>query len=137
MTPRPISVSEKTSMQDAIALLQRHHIRHLPVTDGTTLVGMVSDRDLRKATPSLLSGIAMEDYQQVLIATHVARIMTREPETVDRETELADAVKLMVERKFGSLPVVEGDELVGILTEIDALKVLHSQLLEEPSETEP
>ena len=134
MTPRPISITEQTTMQDAIALLQRHHIRHLPVTDGSTLVGMVTDRDLRKATPSLLSGIAMEDYQQVLIATHVARIMTREPETVDRETELSDAVQLMVEKKFGSLPVVEGDELVGILTEIDALKVLHAQLIGDPPE---
>jgi len=134
MTPRPISITEQTTMQDAIALLQRHHIRHLPVTDGSTLVGMVTDRDLRKATPSLLSGIAMEDYQQVLIATHVARIMTREPETVDRETELSDAVQLMVEKKFGSLPVVDGDELVGILTEIDALKVLHAQLIGDPPE---
>ena len=57
-----------------------------------------------------------------------ARIMTREPFTVTETTTLADAISVLVEKKFGSLPVVEGDELVGIFTEIDALKILLVQL---------
>ena len=128
MTREPISVSADTSMKDAMALLQRHHIRHLPVVDGTALVGLVTDRDVRKATPSLLTGIGREDYEQVLIATPVARIMTKEPVTLSSESPVVDAVRLMVERKFGSLPVVDGGNLVGIFTEIDALKIVLNEL---------
>ena len=66
MTRDPITVSEDTSMKEAMLLLRTHHIRHLPVADGKVLVGLVSDRDIRKAAPSLLSGIGKNDYEQVL-----------------------------------------------------------------------
>ena len=128
MTRDPITVSEDTSMKEAMLLLRTHHIRHLPVAKGKVLVGLVSDRDVRRASPSLLSGIGKNDYEQVLEDTSVARIMTREPFTVTETTTLADAVSVLVEKKFGSLPVVDGDELVGIFTEIDALKILLGQL---------
>ncbi len=125
------TVHEQASMKEAVSLLGRHHIRHLPVTNGSRLVGMVTDRDIRRATPSLLSGIRREDFEQVLVATPVARIMTKDPVTVTESTPLVDAVRLMVEKKFGSLPVVRGEELVGIFTDIDALKVLLE--LEKPA----
>ncbi|GMR21952.1 MAG: hypothetical protein BMS9Abin37_0275 [Acidobacteriota bacterium] len=128
MTRDPITVSEDTSMKEAMLLLRTHHIRHLPVTKGKILVGLVSDRDIRRASPSLLSGIGKNDYEQVLEDTSVGRIMTREPFTVTETTPLADAVSVLVEKKFGSLPVVDGGELVGIFTEIDALKILFARL---------
>ena len=124
MTHGPFTVSEHTSIKEAVRMLLPHHIRHLPVTNGSRLVGIVTDRDIRRASPGLLSGIGREGYEQVLLATPVSRIMTREPVTVSPETPLVDAVRLMVERKFGCLPVVNADHLVGIFTEIDALKVL-------------
>ena len=130
MTRDPITVSEDTSMKEAMLLLRTHHIRHLPVANGKVLVGLVSDRDIRKASPSLLSGIGKNDYEQVLEDTSVGRIMTREPFTVTETTTLSDAVSVLLEKKFGSLPVVDGDELVGIFTEIDALKILLRQLNE-------
>jgi acetoin utilization protein AcuB len=128
MTRDPITVSEDTSMKEAMLLLRTHHIRHLPVANGKVLVGLVSDRDIRRASPSLLSGIGKNDYEQVLEDTTVGRIMTREPFTVTETTTLAEAVAVLVEKKFGSLPVVDGDGLVGIFTEIDALKILLGQL---------
>jgi len=128
MTRDPVTVSEETSMKEAMLLLRTHHIRHLPVATGTLLVGLVSDRDIRRAAPSLLSGIDETDYENVLADTPVARIMTREPFTVSETTPLADAVGVLVEKKFGSLPVVDGREIVGIFTEIDALKVLLDRL---------
>ncbi len=128
MTRDPITVSEDTSMKDAMLLLRTHKIRHLPVANGKQLVGLVSDRDIRRASPSLLSGIGKNEYEQVLDDTSVARIMTREPFTVGENTTVAEAVRVLVDRKFGSLPVVSGTDLVGIFTEIDALKVLLSQL---------
>lgn len=121
-------VSEQTSLKEAVPMLGRHHIRHLPVTNGFRLVGMVTDRDIRRAQPGLLLGMGREDYEQVLLTTPVSRIMTREPLTVTEDTPLVDAVRLIVEKKFGSLPVVRGEELVGIFTEIDALKILLEKL---------
>jgi acetoin utilization protein AcuB len=128
MTRDPITVSEDVSVKDAMLLLRTHKIRHLPVADGKQLVGPVSDRDIRRASPSLLSGIGKDDYEQILDDTKVARIMTREPFTVTENTTVEEAVGVLVERKFGSLPVVEGTDLVGIFTEIDALKVLLKHL---------
>jgi acetoin utilization protein AcuB len=128
MTRDPITVSEDMSMKEAMLLLRTHHIRHLPVANGKLLVGLVSDRDIRRASPSLLSGVDKSAYEQVLEDTPVARIMTREPFTVTENTALADAVSVLVEKKFGSLPVVDGQELVGIFTEIDALKILLGSL---------
>ena len=118
MTRDPITVSEDTTMREAMLLLRTHKIRHLPVADGKHLVGLVSDRDIRRASPSLLSGIGKSDYEQVLDDTTVGRIMTREPFTVAENTSIEDAVRVLVDRKFGSLPVVTGTDLVGIFTEI-------------------
>jgi len=128
MTRDPITVQEDTSMKEAMLLLRTHHIRHLPVANGKLLVGLVSDRDVRRASPSLLSGIDKNDYEQVLEDTPVGRIMTREPFTGTEATPLTDAITVLVEKKFGSLPVVDGSELVGIFTEIDALKILLNHL---------
>jgi acetoin utilization protein AcuB len=128
MTKSPFTVSEETSLKEAIPMLGKHHIRHLPVLSGSRLVGMVTDRDIRRAQPGLLLGIGREDYEDVLLKTPVSRIMTREPVTVTEDTPVVDAVRLIVEKRFGSLPVVRGEELVGIFTEIDALKLLLQRL---------
>lgn len=128
MTRDPITVSEDASMKEAMLLLRSNHIRHLPVATGKLLIGLLSDGDIRRASPSLLSGIEKSDYERVLEDTPVARIMTREPFTVTEATSLADAVSVLVEKKYGSLPVVNGKEIVGIFTDIDAMKVLLQKL---------
>jgi acetoin utilization protein AcuB len=124
MTPEPVTVDENDSMGEALMLMRRHQIRHLPVVNGNNLVGIVTDRDLRRASPSLLSGIAEDQYQEVLDSTQVAKIMTREPFTVRLDTDVEEAVRLLVDKKISSLPVVKGPELVGIFTEVDALRIL-------------
>jgi acetoin utilization protein AcuB len=124
MTKDPITVEEDASMKEAMLLLRAHHIRHLPVAMGKLLIGLVSDRDIKRAAPSILSGIDKSEFEQLMEDTPVSRIMTREPFTVSENTPLIEAVQILIEKKFGSLPVVDGKELVGIFTEIDALKVL-------------
>lgn len=131
MTPEPLTVDEDESMGDALVVMRRQQIRHLPVVNGNTLVGIVTDRDLRRASPSLLSGIAEEKYKEILESTPISRIMTREPFTVRLDTNLKDAVRMMVDKKISSLPVVNGSELVGIFTEVDALRVLLEVLPKE------
>ena len=130
MIKDPHAVREDASMKEVVMLMRQHHIRHLPVTEGTILVGIVTDRDIRKASPSLLSGVEMSEYEEVLSNTPISRIMTREPFTVTAETDLKDAVQVLVDKTVGGLPVVDGQELVGIFTETDALKVLMNVLSE-------
>ena len=124
MTRDPITVEEDASMKDAMLLLRSHHFRHLPVATGKLLVGLVSDRDIKRASPSILQGIDKNEFEQLMEDTPVSRIMTREPCTVNASTPLVEAVTILIEKKFGCLPVVDGKELIGIFTEIDALKVL-------------
>lgn len=131
MTPEPVTISEMESMGEAMVVMRRNQIRHLPVVNGNVLVGIVTDRDLRRASPSLLSGIAEEQYKEVLDSTPVSRIMTREPFTVRLDTDLVEAVRVLVDKRISSLPVVNGAELVGIFTEVDALRCLLEVLKKE------
>ncbi|MGH9462345.1 MAG: CBS domain-containing protein [Vicinamibacteria bacterium] len=135
MTKEPFTVGEDASMKEAVDLLRQHHIRHLPVVVGPKLIGIVTDRDIRKASPSLLSGVDMSEYEEVLANTPISRVMTREPFTVTADTELREAVQVLVDKKVGALPVVNGEDLIGIFTEIDALKVLLGVLSKVPQRT--
>ena len=88
----------------------------------------MTDRDVKRATPSVLSGIDKDEYDKLLLTTKVAQLMTREPITVLRNSTLKRAVEIFISRRVGALPVVDGDDLVGILTDIDVLRVAHDLL---------
>jgi acetoin utilization protein AcuB len=135
MTSEPVSVTEDMTMKDAVELLRQHRIRHLPVVQGRVLVGIVSDSDIRKASPSLLSGVDMSEYEEVLGNTPISRVMTREPFTVTADTELRDAVQLILDKRVGALPVVNGKELIGIFTDSHGLSVLVKMLSHVPQQT--
>src|SRR5262245_60830978 len=66
MTRDPITVEEDASMKEAMLLLRSHHIRHLPVATGKLLVGLVSDRDIKRASPSILQGIDKREFEQLM-----------------------------------------------------------------------
>jgi acetoin utilization protein AcuB len=123
MTPKPITITVQESLQGAMELMAMKRIRHLPVVDATgKLIGMVTDRDLRRAAPSPLFGGDHEKAEGQLDSTSVERIMIRSPATIGPVQRLQDAMKLMVEKKYGALPVVDGIRLVGIITPIDVMK---------------
>jgi CBS domain-containing protein len=128
MTRDVVTLEQGQSLRDAMGVMQRHRIRHAPVLDGDRLVGILTDRDVKRATPSLLSGIDREQYDRVLSQTRVGQVMTRNPYSVTPTTSLRDAVKLFVDRKFGALPVVEAGRLVGILTQTDLLRAFYETL---------
>ena len=130
MTREVKSLKESDALREAMDLMQRHRIRHLPVTVEDRVVGIVTDRDLKRATPSLLSGIDQEQYDKVLQETRVGQVMTRNSYTVTPSMPLKDAAKVLVDRKFGALPVVEDGRLVGIITGIDMLRAFY-ELLED------
>jgi len=128
MTRNVMTLKPEQTLRDAVELLRSKHIRHLPVVEDSKLIGIVTDRDVKRATPSLLSGVDRDEYDRVLDETKIAQIMTREPMTVTPESGLKAAVKIFIDRKVGALPVVSGSQLVGIITEIDLLRVFHGML---------
>ena len=128
MSRSVVTLQPEQTLRDAVELLRSKHIRHLPVVEGSKLIGIVTDRDVKRATPSLLSGVDRDEYDRVLDETKIAQIMTKEPMTVTPESDLKAAVKVFIDRKVGALPVVSGTQLVGIVTEIDLLRVFHTML---------
>jgi acetoin utilization protein AcuB len=123
MTPNPVTVSLQETLQSAMELMAMKRIRHLPVIDAAgKLIGLVTDRDLRRAAPSPLFSADREKDQASMDKTTVERIMVRSPSTIASTQNLKDATRLMVEKKYGALPVVDNGKLVGIVTPIDVMK---------------
>lgn len=128
MTRKVLTLRPEQTLREALSLQQRHRIRHVPVVEGERVVGILTDRDIKRATPSLLSGVDQHQYDRVLNETPVSHVMTRNPFTVTPSTPLKDALKVLIDRKFGALPVTEGERLVGIITDIDLLRAFHEML---------
>ena len=112
-----VAVSGETSLRDAYRTMQREGIRHLPILEGDALVGVVTDRDLRLATSRLADSPLPPDRR-------VSEVMSRHPETADPGDPVEDAARTMRQRKIGCLPVVEGGQLIGIVTGLDLLDAL-------------
>lgn len=122
MTSRPITVAATESLQGALEVMAMKRIRHLPVVDAQgLLVGLVTDRDLRRAAPSPLFPTG-EDTQAQLDSVTVERVMVKAPTTIAPDAKVEDALRLFVEKKFGALPVLQGGRLVGIVTPIDVMR---------------
>jgi CBS domain-containing protein len=116
MTQDLVTLKETQNLAVADELLRLNRIRHLPVLREGKLVGLITHRDLLKAT-------ALKCPDPVKQPLWAADIMTREVRTVRPDTSLKEAVKVMLDNKFGCLPVVgEAGNLLGILTEADLVR---------------
>jgi acetoin utilization protein AcuB len=120
MTVEPSCVSPDTSVLELVRLFHAKHFRHVLVVDGDgRLTGVVSDRDVLRCF-----GREESPKRSVLEGIRVAELMSCDLVTVRPETPLVQAVALMVEEGISSLPVLNGSELVGILTNTDLHVVL-------------
>lgn len=124
MTPNVLTVSPETTLGEALAMTREHNIRHLPVVDNGTLVGLVTDRDLRLAAPPVW---ATDTDYAALRATFenkkVADVMTSKAIVATTEdTPIEDAARLLYEHRIGCVPVMRDSELVGIVTETDVMR---------------
>jgi acetoin utilization protein AcuB len=121
MTRDPVAVSPDHTLAAALRLAREHRVRHLPVVAGGELVGIVSDRDVRLATPSPYAE-GEPDRAEFLERTPVAQVMTREVISIGAADTVEDAARALVRHRIGALPVVDaGNRLLGILTETDIL----------------
>jgi acetoin utilization protein AcuB len=122
MTPDPVTLTEDDQVKTAVRHLLSSGIRHVPILRGDKLVGIVTDRDLRRALPSIEAGASPERYQAFMEETALRDIMSSDPVTCGPDTDLVDAVEILVERKVGAIPVIEDGKLVAILTQIDVMR---------------
>jgi CBS domain-containing membrane protein len=121
-------VRESDNLATAYDLMESLHIRHLPVVDEEgVLVGLVSHRDLLRALYAA-EELPVAERREMLRAMEVRQIMTPDPEPVEPGDDLADAGERMLENKFGCVLVVEGEKLVGILTEADFVRHVVDEL---------
>lgn len=131
MSTNLTTLDYESRLLDAVLSMRSSGYRHLPVVNREKLVGVISDRDVQRAAPSLLSKISQEEYNRIFEGTPITRIMVKNVITVNPTTPLRDAVRIVYENKFGCLPVVEGDNrLVGMVTVTDLLGVLDRLLSE-------
>jgi CBS domain-containing membrane protein len=129
MTRKIIAVGKDDTLENLEESMERFRFRHLPVVDGDKLIGLVTHRDLLHASSSFLSDRESE-RNKLIHKVPVGTIMQTEILTVEPTEKLLDVAKLMWESKLGCLPVVEGEKLVGIVTEADFIEVA-GKLLEE------
>lgn len=125
MTHNPVIVHPDTSVPDALRLMRERKVRRLPVVDSHgRLVGIVSDKDLLWASPSPATTLAVWEIPDLLGKLKIEKVMTHEVITVSEKTPLEEAARIMADKKIGGLPVMQGPDLVGIITETDLFKSL-------------
>ena len=140
MTKDPITVARDLSVTDAARIMVENKVGALPVLEGDTLVGLVTEgdlimRDVKVEFPTylhLLDGFIMyppatarfESELKKAVGATVEDVMTADPITIQADTSLSDAATLMVERDVSRLPVVDGERLVGIISKSDIVRSL-------------
>lgn len=127
MSSEVVTLEEHESLSIADRVMKLGRIRHMPVVSGKRLVGLISQRDLLHNVLSDALGATQADNTRILDAIKVSDCMTRDPATCSPETTLADAAKMMLKHKYGCLPVLADEELVGILTESDFVAAFASE----------
>jgi CBS domain-containing protein len=125
MSAEVATVRRNDKLVIADDLMNLGRIRHTPVLDDHSdeVVGILSQRDLFRGALARAIGYGGHAQQKLLGTLMVKDVMTTEPLTTTPDTPLADAARLMLERKIGCLPVLEGGKLVGILTESDFVRL--------------
>jgi len=114
-----ISVGDRLSTVEDIMTLGG--VRHMPVVRAGRLVGVVSERDLLRASLSSLDP-RRQERRAFLEAIDISQVMSAPPVIVDADAPVEEAARVMADNKIGCLPVMRGEELVGMLTETDLLR---------------
>jgi CBS domain-containing protein len=125
-----VTINLAAPLSDALALMREHDVRRLPVViDTGELRGMITQGDIRGADIMRVAGLDPLDIAQALRRVKVYEVMTPSPLAITPETGLREAAMLMIENKFGGLPVVDDqNRVIGIITESDLFETLVLQL---------
>lgn len=124
MTANVLTATPETPLGEALRITREKNIRHLPVLENGKLIGIVTDRDLRLAAPPVwASGTNFDELRATFETKTVGDVMTSHTIiSTTEDTPIEEAAQLLYQHKIGCVPVMRGDELVGILTETDVMR---------------
>jgi acetoin utilization protein AcuB len=127
MSSNVIMLNADDSMLDATKLMKEHKIRRLPVLEKGKLVGIVTDRDLKRASPSDATALEAHELLYLIANIQVREIMTKNPISVPYDYTIEEAAEILLQAKISGMPVVDKDgEVIGMITQTDLFKVLIS-----------
>ena len=127
MSSPVVTVAADDAVQSAIELMKEHRIKTLPVVQNDRLVGIVTDRDLKRASASDATSLAVYELLTLLCNIKVKKIMTHDVITLHQNLTIEEAASLLRRKRISGAPVVDDrDQLVGIITKEDLFKVLSS-----------
>ncbi|HJS19850.1 MAG TPA: CBS and ACT domain-containing protein [Anaerolineales bacterium] len=118
-----IPVSPDTPINDVLAMFRKEHIRRAPVMKDGKLIGIVSERDLLNATPSSVTTLSVWEMHYLISKVTIKDVMKKNVVTVDQDTPIEEVARIMADKKIGGVPVVNGENVVGIITETDLFKI--------------
>ncbi len=122
MSEKMVTVSAGDTLSTVEDIMTLGRVRHMPVVQAGKLVGVVSERDLLRASLSTLSSFGSDERRAFLQVVEIGRVMSQPPITIQLDASVEDAARLMADHKIGCLPVVQGETLRGIVTETDVLR---------------
>jgi acetoin utilization protein AcuB len=124
MSQPAITIHPDTSLLDALDLMHAERVRRLPVVDRKgKLVGIVSERELLKASPSIATTLSKFEIKEAIKDLKIKEFMSTGVATVTENTPVEEAARIMVDGQISGLPVVRNGEVVGVITETDIFKV--------------
>jgi acetoin utilization protein AcuB len=123
-----ITVPPNMPVTKAHELMARENINQCPVTKNGKLVGLITEKDILKAYPSSATTLAVWEVTSLLEKIKVEDIMAKKFDTVEEDTPIELAARILVDHKISALPVTRKKELVGIITEADLFKIMMEML---------
>ena len=127
MSQQVVTAHVNDTMQDAVKLMREHAIRMLPVMEQGELVGIVTDRNLKRASASDVTTLDVHELIHLISTIKLKHIMSKDPITVPVDFTVEEAAEILLKHKISGVPVINHDkEMVGTITQTDLFKVLIS-----------
>ena len=127
MTENVLSVKEEESLQNVVALFRKNKFRHLPVTKGNEISGIISSTDINRLSFGALFENQDGADEAILEMLSVPQVMSGNPEVIDVETPIREVAEIFASKGLHALPVVEDGKLKGIVTTTDVIKYMLEQ----------
>ena len=122
MTRKVVYISPNTTIAHAADIMREQELHRLPVIENDQLVGLVTEGTIAEASPSKATSLSIYEMNYLLNKTKVGDVMIRDVVTISQFASLEDATYLMLKNKIGILPVVDNEQLYGVITDRDIFK---------------
>ena len=125
MTRNPVTATPDMSIAEASNLMKQEKVHRLPVLDkDKKLVGLLTEKDILYASPSPASSLSIHEMAYLLSKLTVKKLMSKNVVTINKDTTVEEAARMMVDQDLSCLPVLEGEKLIGIVSKSDMFKIL-------------